>query len=139
METALLALGLALQPLAGMKSLLLFGSQIGMWTGHTTTYYELGRRALGEAGVSVFCLDISDGEHRLAWTLQRLADETGGLYMPTYEFPGFAMRTVERALSGYYVLVFRKPPGSPGEHTIRIRLAHREGTVRHRRFYDDRE
>jgi hypothetical protein len=47
------------------------------------------------------------------------------------------MQKIERTLVGHYVLVFRKPPGPAGFHTIDVRLAGRVGNVLHRRFYDD--
>ena len=84
-------------------------------------------------------LDVSAGGHGLSEGLERVAFDTGGFYVPAWDFPGFAMRKVERALTGHYVLVFRKPPGRPGRHTVAIRLAGRTGNVFHRRFYEDGE
>jgi len=146
-EKALASLGGALRGVPGKKSLLLFGWGIGMWTptfpGEVAGYvrktpeYEPARQALTKAETSVFCLDVSDGRHTLSDGLQRVAWETGGLYVPTWDFPRFAMEKVGRTLVGHYVLVFRKPPGPAGFHTIDIGLAGRTGNVLHRRFYDD--
>jgi VWFA-related protein len=146
-EKALASLGRALEPIVGKKSLLLFGWGIGKWTptfrneiaGYVrqTPEYEPAREALTKAETSVFCLDVSDGRHTLSDGLERVAYETGGLYVPTWDFPRFAMEKVGRTLVGHYVLVFRKPPGPAGFHTIDVRLAGRVGNVLHRRFYDD--
>jgi VWFA-related protein len=146
-EKALASLGRALEPTVGKKSLLLFGWGIGKWTptfrneiaGYVrqTPEYEPAREALTKAETSVFCLDVSDGRHTLSDGLERVAYETGGLYVPTWDFPRFAMEKVGRTLVGHYVLVFRKPPGPAGFHTIDVRLAGRVGNVLHRRFYDD--
>lgn len=146
-EKALASLGRALEPIPGSKSLLLFGWGMGRWTptfqneiaGYVrqTPEYEPARQALTKAETSVFCLDVSDGRHTLSDGLERVAYETGGLYVPTWDFPRFAMEKVQRSLIGHYVLVFRKPPGPAGFHTIDITLAGRAGNVLHRRFYDD--
>lgn len=146
-EKALASVGRALGTVPGKKSLLLFGWGIGVWKatfpGEIAGYvrqrpeYEPAREALTKSETSVFCLDVSGGSHTLADGLQRVAFETGGLYVPTWDFPRFAMEKVERTLVGHYVLVFRKPPGPAGFHTIEIQLAGRSGNVLHRRFFDD--
>jgi VWFA-related protein len=148
-EKALAAVGRALEPIAGKKSLLLFGWGIGKWSptfrnelaGYVrqTPDYEPARQVLSKAETSVFCLDVSNGAHGLAAGLERVAFDTGGFYVPTWDFPQFAMRKVERALTGHYVLVFRKLPAPPGRHSIEIRLAGRAGNVFHRRSYEDGE
>jgi hypothetical protein len=146
-EKALLAIGHALAPLPGKKSMLLLGWGIGKWTptfrnqrdGYVrqTVDYGPARKALVRAEVSVFCLDVSDGSHPLAAGLERVAWDTGGFYVPTNLFPEFAMRKVERALSGHYILVFVKPASHSGEHRIEIHLASRTGTVFCRGSYED--
>lgn len=136
-EKALEILGRALASTPGKKSLLFFGSQVENWYGRTTVHYGLARRNLTQAETSVFCLDTSDGRHRLSRNLEHLAADTGGLYFETFDFPRMALRSIERVLSGYYVLVFRNPPGPRGQHEIAITLARGSGRVAHRRFYED--
>ena len=79
-------------------------------------------------------LDVSGGHHTLAAGLERLSFETGGYYLPTWDFPRWAMKTAASAIKGHYVLVFR-PPSLPerGFHEIRIegpsgvKLLYRQG------------
>ena len=63
--------------------------------------------------------------------------DTGGIYERTEIFPEAAMERVERILSGYYLLTFRKPSPGPGRHQIDVGLARRKGTVLHRHFSED--
>jgi VWFA-related protein len=137
-EKALELLGNALASTPGKKSLLFFGSQVENWYGRSTVHYGLARRSLSDAQTSVFCVDTSDGRHRLSRNLKQIAADTGGFYFETFDFPRMALRSLERALSGYYVLVFRNPAGPRGQHEIAITLVGRSGTVAHRRFYEDR-
>ena len=61
---------------------------------------------------------------------------TGGFYARTHLFPDLAMRRLEGALSGHYVLTFEKPPLRPGSHRIEIDLVGRKGTVFAKSFYE---
>jgi hypothetical protein len=47
------------------------------------------------------------------------------------------MDRVARAISGRYVLVFRKPEGKRGTHEVRVDLVDRKGTVNARTYYED--
>ena len=143
-EKAFIALGDALRPLPGSKAIVFFGWGIGkvdflmpdqaFGTMRYSPDYDRAVAALGRAQAPVFALDISGGHHSLEAGLERLAFETGGYYLPTYDFPRWAMTTASRALTGHYVLVFR-PPALPkrGFHEIRIegppgiRLLYRQG------------
>lgn len=129
-DKALLAVGHALRPLPGAKAILFFGWGIGSWNAISmdgqlgkTAYsadFEEARKALQSAQAPVFILDISGGHHQLQEGLSHLAFETGGYYFPTHDFPRWAMKTVARAVSGHYALVFKPPPGPRGIHTIEL-------------------
>jgi VWFA-related protein len=150
-ERALLAIGRALEPLPGAKSLVLFG--YGFGTLHApfgdlrTTRadldrdYELAREALVAARVTVFGLDISNADfHSLETSLMDVAEETGGFYSRTRDFPIAAMDRLDGSLQGYYVLAVEKPPSvmeRRGRHTIKVRTNHPEATVLARRYYLD--
>jgi hypothetical protein len=84
----------------------------------------------------VFTLDISSGHHQLEAGLERLSFETGGYYLPTYDFPRWAMKTAARALTGHYVLIFRPPAGRHGTHEIRIE-AGKGIRLLYRQLYED--
>jgi VWFA-related protein len=61
-EQALLALGRALQPLPGAKTIVLFGYGLGQLRGGTFVLdhdYGRARAALDEARAAVFCLDVT--------------------------------------------------------------------------------
>ena len=92
--------------------------------------YEPARRALRDARVVVFSLDITDADyHSLEVGLEQLAEDTGGFYAKTHDFPNLAMARLERALQGYYELAFVKPLLPPGRHTVDVKLVARKGTV----------
>jgi VWFA-related protein len=140
-ETALLLLGRALAEVPGAKSLVLFGWGMGRWSPgvgvHLENDYEPARRALVEARVTVFALDVTNADyHTLEVGLQQVADDTGGFYARTHLFPSQAISRLEGALSGRYVLTFAKPDLRRGEHAIDVSLVGRKGTVMARPFYE---
>ena len=98
--------------------------------------FEEARKALQSAQAPVFALDISGGQHQLQEGLSHLAFETGGYYFPTHDFPRWAMKTVARAVSGHYALVFKPPPDSHGVHAIQL-LSPRKLVLLYRQTYED--
>ena len=143
-EKAFVALGGALRPLPGSKGIVFFGWGIGkadfLMPGQqlgSMVYspdFDRAVALLGQAQAPVFSLDVSGGHHSLEAGLERLSFETGGYYLPTYDFPRWAMKTVSQALTGHYVLVFRPPHfDRHGFHEIRldgpsgIKLLYRQG------------
>lgn len=145
-EKAFLALAGALRPLPGSKAIVFFGWGVGRYDFltpdkalGTMSYSPEFHRAvtlLGEAQAPVFALDVSGGHHSLEAGLERLSYETGGYYLPTWDFPTGAMKNVAQAIAGHYVLVFRPPPLRPGTHEIRL-----DGPsgvrLRYRQLYED--
>ncbi|HTY42661.1 MAG TPA: VWA domain-containing protein [Thermoanaerobaculia bacterium] len=143
-EKAFIALGDALRPLPGSKAILFLGWGVGdvsflapgagLGTMRYSPEYERAIAALGRAQAPVFALDVSGGHHSLEAGLERLSFETGGYYLPTWDFPRWAMKTAASAIQGHYVLVFR-PPALPkhGFHEIRlegppgVKLLYRQG------------
>jgi len=148
-EKALAALGRALRPLPGSKAVLFFGWAVGKWNALApvgdyhmgridySKDYEAARKALSEAQAPVFTLDVSGGPHQLQEGLNALSFETGGFYMPTYQFPRAAMRQVGEAIKGHYVVVFRKPDLPKGAHKIRIDRMRGDWQLLYRQDYDD--
>jgi hypothetical protein len=81
---------------------------------------------------------VTDADyHSLEGSIEQIADITGGHYEKTHLFPDLVMDRVGRAISGRYVLVFVKPQGPRGEHTIEVALAGRKGRVYARQYYVD--
>jgi VWFA-related protein len=125
----------ALEPLPGAKTIVLFGHGFGRFNPRTDAVemendYENAAQALIDARTSVFSLDVTRGDHHsLEFGLQRVADETGGFYARTYEFPERAMHFLAGALAGYYVLIVEKPDLEPGMHDVDVTLTRRKGTV----------
>jgi VWFA-related protein len=141
-ETALLVLADALKELPGPKTLVFVGWGMGRFdarSGSVTLERDYGpaRRTLLDARVTVFCLDVTNADyHSLEVGLQQVAEDTGGFYARTHLFPAQAMRRLEAALSGHYVLTFEKPRLPPGPHAIQIDLVGRKGTVFAKSFYE---
>jgi VWFA-related protein len=132
-EAALLVLGKALKDVPGAKSLVFFGWGLGRFSStgvHLERDYEPARRALLEARTSVFTLDVTDADyHSLEVGLEQVSYDTGGFYAKTHLFQAQALRRLEGALAGHYVLVLEAPRLPPGPHRLRVRLRGREGTV----------
>ena len=139
-EKALQAIGEALEPLPGPKSIVLFGYGMGRlgWGGVTMDRdYEPARRALLAARASVFSLDVTNADyHSLEAGLQLISEETGGFYTRTHLFPALAMRRLGGALAGSYVLFVEKPESRRRTHTIDVELTRRKGTVMARNQYE---
>jgi VWFA-related protein len=141
-ETALLVLADALKPLPGPKTMVFVGWGMGRFDargGRVTLEADYGpaRRALVDARVAVFCLDVTNADyHSLEVGLEQVASDTGGFYAKTHLFPAQAMRRLEGALAGHYVLTFEKPRLRPGTHAIEVDLVGRKGTVLARSFYE---
>jgi VWFA-related protein len=142
-EAAIKVLADAVAELPGTKTLILFGwgmGELGLTGVRMTHEYEPARDALGRAGVSVFSVDVTDTEyHSLEAGLREMAEDTGGTFERTNLFAATALRRVEDALSGHYVVSFERPDLPRGEHRIGIDLVGRRGTVLARTHYTDPE
>ena len=143
-EKALALISLAAAPIAGGKSLLFFGWGLGTIGGMSGPNprdqrdFQAALPALATARINIFTLDVTDADyHSLEGSLMQIADLTGGTYQKTHIFPNAAMDRVRRAIAGRYVLVFRKPDGPRGNHTIEVELVRRKGRVRAREYYPD--
>jgi hypothetical protein len=140
-ETALRLIGEALGEVEGSKTLVFLGYGLGQLSGPTVAFhgdYDDALRALLEADVTVFSLDITDADrHTLEVGLQEVAAETGGFYARTHVFAGQAMARLEQALEGYYVLEVAHPGGPRGRHELDVDLVDRRGAVYARRSYFD--
>lgn len=138
-EQALALLGRALAPLPGAKSLAFFGWGFGRFSLSGVTLdrdYDEAREALKAARVAVFCLDVTDADyHSLELGLREVADDTGGFYARTHLFPDQALRRLEGALAGYYVLAFPRPEGAKPPFDLDIDLVGRAGEVLVRETY----
>jgi VWFA-related protein len=143
-ERAVKVLADAMAGLPGAKTMILFGWGMGELTPmgvRMTHEYEPAREALARAGMSVFTLDLTNADyHSLEAGLQQVAGDTGGTYARTHIFPGNAVRQLEAALAGHYVLSFQRPDLPRGEHRMRLRLRNgARGTVLARTTYIDPE
>ncbi|MBD3868669.1 MAG: VWA domain-containing protein [Acidobacteria bacterium] len=131
----------ALKEIPGSKSMLFVGWGVGIMVGGVVKMrpeYEPARQALAEARVSVFSLDVTRADyHSLEGPLIRMALDTGGFYVRTYDNANVAMGAVEKAIAGHYVLAFEKPQLPEGRHRMRIRLKNHKGVVYHREYYND--
>jgi VWFA-related protein len=132
-ETALRVLAEALKDVPGSKSLVFFGWGLGRFSStgvHMERDYGPARRALIESRTSVFTLDVTNADyHSLEVGLEQVAEDTGGFYAKTHLFSTQAVRRLEGALAGHYVLVLEAPRLEPGPHALRIRLVGRDGSV----------
>jgi len=138
-ELALTLLGQALAPIPGAKSLAFFGWGFGRFSAFGVRMepdYDQAREALKAARVAVFCLDVTDADyHSLETGLREVARDTGGFYARTHVFPGQALRRLEGALAGYYVLSFPRPEGARPPYKLDVHLVGRKGDVLVRETY----
>lgn len=132
-EAAFTVLARALAPLPGTKSLAFFGWGLGVMSAGSVEMrpeYATAMRALRDARVAVFSLDITDADsHSLEVGLERMASDTGGFYVKTHLFPDLAIERLERALAGHYALAIEKPLLPPGRHDVSVDVIGRKGTV----------
>jgi VWFA-related protein len=143
-EKALALISRAVEKIPGGKSMLYFGWGLGTIGGlagpnpKDVRDWKEAYPALASARISIFTLDVTDADyHTLEGTLMGVSDLTGGTYQKTHIFPTLAMDRVARAISGRYVLVFRKPDGKRGTHEIKVELVDHKGSVHARTYYED--
>jgi VWFA-related protein len=142
-EKALALIARAAKPIPGAKSMLYFGWGLGVLGGiggpnpRDRRDYQEAMPALAAARISIFTLDVTDADyHTLEVSLQHVSDLTGGSYHKTHIFPVAAIDRVRRAIAGHYVLVFVKPAGKRGVHSVDVKLAERKGRVHARGYYE---
>ncbi|MFH1176001.1 MAG: hypothetical protein V1750_01245 [Acidobacteriota bacterium] len=133
-EEAIALTGEALEKLPGAKIFVLLGWGLGTLHGRSGVFmgphYARARAALARARTSVLALDITDADyHDLEVGLEKAAEDTGGFYVKTHQFPDQAVARVTQALAGYYVLVVEKPPTYTGAHGITVELTRAKGEV----------
>jgi VWFA-related protein len=143
-EEALLALGNAMLPIPGPKSLILFGWGLGRLSGGRVwlpNVYGAARQALESARVSVFSLDFTQADfHSLEVGLGKVSEDTGGFYAKTFRFPDIAIARLQKTLAGHYELEVRKPETKVrGLHTIEVNVNRRDAEVMARSTYVDKE
>jgi VWFA-related protein len=141
-EGALEAIGGALAPFDGSKSLVLVGHGFGRLSrGRVDMENEYGpaRHALVASRTAVFSLDVTEADyHSLEAGLELVAEQTGGFYARTHIFPDNAVRRLSGALAGYYVLFVEEPSARRGVHDVQVDLRHRKGRVLATTSYTDR-
>jgi VWFA-related protein len=132
-ETALLLTANALEPIPGPKTMLMLGWGLGHLTRTGVVLdddYGPARSALARAHTTVFTLDVTDADsHTLEVGLQQVAEDTGGTYSKTHEFPTLALDRIERALLGHYTLTFARPDLPDGVHPVTVELTRRKADV----------
>ncbi len=134
----------ALRPIAGPKSMILFGWGLGIRSGGRVSMhkkYPIARYALETARVTVFALDMTIADyHDLEIGLGKAAADTGGFYAKTHIFPKSAVERLQRTLTGHYELEVRKPKTDKrGTHTIEVRVRKRGALVMARSSYVDED
>ncbi len=141
-EGALEAIGEALAPLDGSKSLVLVGHGFGRLSrGRVDMENEYGpaRGALVAARTAVFSLDVTEADyHSLEAGLELVAEQTGGFYARTHIFPDNALRRLSGALAGCYVLFVEEAGTRRGVHDVQVELTRRRGRVLATTSYTDR-
>lgn len=129
---ALEVIGRSLIPIAGPKTVVLFGWGLGRYNaGHSVIEkhsYGPALAMLSAARASVFSLDITTADfHTLEFGLRRISDDTGGLYIKTNRFPGTAISKLTRMITSYYELSVIPPPELATDYRIKVEVK-RPGT-----------
>lgn len=133
-EKALEVLARALEPLPGVKSVVLLGFGLGRLVAgvgvEMTPDYEPARDALARARASVFCLDVTDADaHSLETGLMQVADDTGGFYARTHLFPEQALDRLAGSLEGHYEVTLEVPEGTGDRRDLKLKLVGRRGEI----------
>jgi VWFA-related protein len=130
-ETALLRVGEALEPLPGPKDIVFFAWGMGRFGRDgvsETRDFDPAIAALRRARASLLTVDVLQADrHSLEGPLREAARETGGLYVKSYPLSG-PLGTVRAAAAGRYVLALRRP-ASEEKGKLRVRLVGVQGTV----------
>jgi VWFA-related protein len=133
MSRGLELVGQALAQFPGPKTLVLFGWGVGRFNpGHRITTPELTSAiaSLTTARTSVFSVDITSADyHTLEIGLQKLSDDTGGLYFRSYLFPDVAMEQLVRVISSYYELSIKPPPKFKHPYHITVKVKRKGARV----------
>ena len=143
-ERALIEIANSLMNIPGPKSLIFFSYGIGRFSRdgvRMAPNYGIARQALEMARVSVFSIDFTEADsHSLSVGLEKVAEDTGGFYASTHNFPHLAAQRLQRTLAGHYELEVRKPQSAVrGTHLIEVDVAgHRNAYVLARSSYIDR-
>ena len=132
LESALLELGRALEPLPGAKSVVLFGYGMGRVYGQRVvpeSNYPEALAALERARVTVFSVDITKADgHTLEAGLMQLAADTGGSYVRTWPSAEPALAWLGHVLQGHYELTLEAPAES-GLHDLQVEVPGRGAEV----------
>ena len=125
-EDALALVAEALEPVPGEKAMIYVGWGLGRLDASGIRIgprYGDARAALVRARVPAFVLDVTDADyHALETTLMAFADDTGGQFFRTHEFPGREVHRVTRTLEGgRYLLLVETPELAYGWHELSIR------------------
>ena len=133
-EAALLLIGNALIPIEGPKNLLLLGWGLGERTPMGVSMrpeWTAARRALDLARTTLFAFDTSVADyHDLELGLQTAAQQTGGFYAKTHNFPEMGLERLERTLTARYEIELRVPSSlKPGTHDLTITVKRRGAVV----------
>lgn len=133
-ESALLLVGNALMPIDGPKNLILMGWGLGERTPTGVSMrpeWTAARHALDAARATIFAFDTTIADyHDLELGLQTAAQQTGGFYAKTHNFPELGLQRLERTLTARYELELRLPASlQPGTHDLTIRLNRRNATI----------
>ena len=134
-ETGLLIVANALRPIPGPKSILLLGWGLGerkMGGGvMMKRQWKPTRYALDAARASIFALDTTYATyHDLEIGLIAAAEQTGGFYAKTHEFPQIAIERLQRTLTGHYELTLRTIEDlKPGTQPLTVRVKRRGATI----------
>lgn len=142
-ETALVLLGNSLRQIEGPKTLLLLGWGLGVRSGDRVEMrpqWTAARRALDAARTSIFSLDTTVADyHDLQVGLMKAAEDTGGFYAKTHNFPQLAVDRLQRTLTGHYELELRRPDGlARGTHPVVVTVKNRNALVMAPQSYTDR-
>jgi hypothetical protein len=132
-EKALLLIGNALRAIDGPKTMLLLGWGLGEYVAGSvrmTAEWPAAHHALDASRTSIVALDTSFADyHSLEFGLKTAAEQTGGMYAKTHEFPEIVIDRVKRTLSGHYELELRRPASLPrGSHPVVVNVK-RRGTL----------
>lgn len=133
-EQALEVLARGLEPLPGVKSVVVLGFGLGRLVAgvgvEMTPDYQPAREALARARASVFCLDVTDADaHSLETGLMQVADDTGGFYARTHLFPEQALDRLAGSLEGHYEVTLELPEGARDQRDLKLRLLGRRGEI----------
>ena len=139
-EKALATLARGLAHFQGPKTVLYMGFgpvDISRGNFQLREDYPRAVKALNDAEVTVMGLDFAPMDYNTLYlSIRQLAEDTGGTFVKTLNFPRVASAKIHNSMSGYYLLSHEAPEKFDANERYKLRLVGSRGRILAKRPYN---